>query len=82
MLFQGLESLFGGHHGMLGGGGLFGSGTPEIVENNTVINEYGDPGLQDPADAAQLPDDGFASEADFGGNGGFFDDGDDSGGWV
>jgi hypothetical protein len=91
MLFQGLESLFGGHRGMLGGGGFFGTGTPEVVENNTVINDYGDPGLQDPSDAGQLPDNSFASQppdddfvddADFGSDGGFFDDGDDSGGWV
>jgi len=92
MLFQGLESLFGGHRGLLGGGGgFFGASTPEVVENNTVINDYGNPGLQDPSDAGQLPDnsfasqppdDDFASDADFGGDGGFFDDGDDSGGWV
>jgi hypothetical protein len=45
LLFQGIENLLGGHHG----GGLFGgqapiAGAPEIVENNTVVNEYQDGG--------------------------------------
>jgi hypothetical protein len=88
-LFQGLESLFGEHHGMLGGGGIFGSGTPEIVENNTVINEYPDPGL-DPLGSSGS---GFAddyADADLGGDSDPFDGsdadpvggGDDSTGWI
>ena len=45
LLFQGIESLLGGHRG----GGLFSgqapiAGAPEIVENNAVINEYLDDG--------------------------------------
>ncbi len=82
MLFQGIENLFGGHRGVLGGGGFLGGGTPEIVENNTVTNEYDDPGLQNMAEDGQVTDDGFGNDADFGGDGGLFDNGDDSTDWV
>ena len=39
MLFQGLSGLFGGHHGMFGGGG-YGYGAP--VEETVVNNYYDD----------------------------------------
>ena len=44
MLFQGLSGLFGGHHGMFGGGG-YGYGAP--VEETVVNNYYDDSGSDD-----------------------------------
>jgi len=82
LLFQGLEGLFGPHHSGLDGGFLGGAG-PEIVENTTVINAYGDPssaGYGNDGDA--LPDPSLADDADFGDDGSLFDGGDDSGDWV
>jgi hypothetical protein len=40
------------------------------------------PGLQNTADDGQVTDDGFGNDADFGGDGGLFDNGDDSTDWV
>jgi hypothetical protein len=72
---QGLESLFGGHHGMLGGSGILGIGTPEIIENNTVINEYPDPGLDPLGSSGSGFADGYA-DADLGGDSDPFGGGD------
>jgi uncharacterized protein len=75
LLFQGIGNLLGGHRG----GGFLGGlspipGTPEIVENNTVINENlgGDHAPDTDAGLLGSPDPGNASE--MGGDPSPFDD--------
>lgn len=61
LLFEGVESLFGGHHGFggggFGGGGFgdstWGGGMPEETVNETVVNNY--------YDGAPPTDSGYAS---------------------
>jgi uncharacterized protein len=61
-LFQGLEGLFGHHGGGSGGGGFLGGNGPTETVENITVNEYsGDPGL---SGSARADDAYFGDERD------------------
>ena len=80
-LFDGIESLIGGHHGggFFGGGGL-GGGQPTVIENITENNTYNDDNndrLSDNRDRDDFASNDFSPSNDFddSNDGGFDDNG-------
>ncbi len=65
LVAEGISSLFSGHHGGFGGGfgggynpaSGFGGGQPEIVENNTVVNNYYGDSESSPVQSADYSND-------------------------
>lgn len=76
LLFQGIESLIGGHGGGFGGGGFGGAGfTPQPGITETVVNNYyGDDAAQGGTDNAGF-DNASSSDRDAGLTDASFDDG-------
>ena len=91
LLFEGIESLLGGRGGGFGGGGFggggfggagfggggFGGQPQEIVENNTVINNYDDQTVPDDQVGVQGGDQSFDDQASYDPDADVGDGGDD-----